>query len=133
MPHRCHRGPTQSSGAPKFAAASKTCSRNSTKLPADLSHPLKNESAISIHVIRLSLQRQRQNRREASASLSIDIPSGLAIVVTARRFCAVNARTPLDHVQIEFQDALFAEHQFRDGHERELGPFAKDRTLRPEK
>ena len=46
-------------------------------------------------------------------------------MIAAGRLRAINTRAPFDYIQIEFQDALFAENQFGDGNEGKLSAFAK--------
>ena len=46
----------------------------------------------------------------------------------AGRFCAVDAGTPFDHVEVKLKNAAFAEDEFGDRDEAELRAFAKERA-----
>jgi len=47
-------------------------------------------------------------------------------VVAAGGFGAVDAGTPLDHVEVELENALLAEDEFGDGDEGGFGAFAEE-------
>ena len=100
-------------------------------LPPHLPHPLQNQSAVPLHVLRPSLQRQRQNRRKPRPALPIDTPRRLVIPISTRRLRAINSRPPLHHIQIQFQYSLLPQHKFRHRHQRELRPFPQNRPPRP--
>ena len=85
-----------------------------------------------IHVIGPSFQGQRQNCRELRRLLPVDIPGRGSVVVATRRLRTINARAPLDHVEVEFQNAVLAEDQFGYRHKRELGTLAEERAARSE-
>src|ERR1700726_3595778 len=53
-------------------------------------------------------------------------------MVARPRLCAVNTGTPFDYVEINLQNALFAEDEFGHRHQRGLNPLAKERAARPE-
>jgi hypothetical protein len=95
------------------------------RLPSHFAHPLFDESTIVPHVIGPSLQGQRQNCGELGRLFPVDTSRRGSVVVAARRLRTINTRTPFDHVEIEFQNALLAEDQLGHRDKRELGALAK--------
>src|SRR5215831_5479481 len=69
--------------------------------PTHLRHSLQDQHAVAIHVIRAPLQRQGQNRGQSCRLLPANIPCRSLVVETARRLCAINARSPFHHVEVE--------------------------------
>ena len=98
------------------------------RLPTRLAHPLQDEFAVVIHVIGPPLQGPWQNCGESGGLFPVDIPGRGPVVVAARRLRAINARAPLDHVEVEFQNTPLAENQFGHRDQGELGTFAQDRA-----
>ena len=103
-----------------------------SRLPTHLAHPLKNERAVGIHALGPSLQGSGQNCREPCRLLPVDIAGRGSVVVTTRRLGTIDARTPLNHVEIDLQNAPLAEDKFGHRHQGELGTFAQDRAARSE-
>ena len=101
-------------------------------LPTHLAHPLQDELAVMIHVIGVSLQGQGQNCGESGRLFPVDIPGGGSVIITARRLRTINTRAPLDHVEVELQNAPLAEDQFGHRDKRELGPLTEDGAARAE-
>jgi hypothetical protein len=99
-----------------------------SQLPTHFAHPFEDDRTIAIHALGPSLQRSRQNRGQPSRLFPANIPGSGSVVVTARRICAINARAPFDHVEVEFQNAPLAENEFRHGHECGLRAFANERA-----
>src|SRR5208282_6365006 len=111
------------------AALVRCCSRS----PTYLAHPLKDACAVVIHALGPSLQGSRQNRGEPCRLFPADIPSRGSVVVTTRRLCTINTRTPFDHVEVDFQNAPLAEDEFGNRYQCELRTLAEDRAARSEK
>jgi hypothetical protein len=102
-------------------------------LPTGLAHAFQDEPAVVIHVIGMPLQWLRKNCGEPRRLLPADVPRRCSVVITAGCFRAINARAPLDLVEIEFQNALLAEYHFSHGDKGELCALAEDRAAGSEK
>src|SRR5580698_6613967 len=50
------------------------------------------------------------------------------VIVLGRSFSAVDAATPLDHIQIQLKNALLREHELRYRNYRELDAFSQKRA-----
>ena len=85
-----------------------------------------------IHAVGPSPQRQWENCSELGRLLSIDVTGRGSVVVATRRLRTINTGAPFDHVEIEFQNALLAEDQFRHRDKCQLGALAEDRAARSE-
>src|ERR1700756_1272092 len=116
-------------GSQNSCAALGCCSR----LPTHLAHPLKDEHAVVIHAFRPSLQRRRQNRGQPCRLFPTDITCRRSVVGTTCRLRPVNTRAPFDHVEVDLQNAPFAEDQFGYRYQCELRALAEDRAARSEK
>src|SRR5579863_7277030 len=113
-----------------YAASGKT--RGRSRLPTHLAHSLEDERAVVIHALGPPLQGSRQNRGEPGRLFPADIPGVGSIVVTARRLGSINTGTPFDHVEVDLQNAPFAEDEFGHRYERELHTLAEDGAARSE-
>src|SRR5690349_8937052 len=102
------------------------------RLPTHLVHPFEDNRAVFIHALGPSLQGSRQNCSEPSRLFPADIPGCGYIVITTRRVCAINTRTPFDHVEVYLQNAPFAEGEFGHRHQCGLCALAEDRAARSE-
>src|ERR1017187_275733 len=102
------------------------------RLPTHLGHPLKDNRAVVIHAVGSPLQGSRQNCSEACRLLPADIPGCGFVVVTARRLCTINTRAPFDHVEVDLQNALFAEDEFGHRYQCDFCTLAENRAARSE-
>ena len=95
-------------------------------------HPLKDDCAVAIHALGSSLQGSRQNCSQPRRLLPPDISGRGFVVITTGRVCAINTMTPFDHVEIQLQNAVFAEDEFGDRYQcGDLRALAEDRYLVP--
>ena len=99
--------------------------RGCSRLPTHLAHPLKDARAVIVHTLGPSLQGSRQNRGEPCRLFPVDIPGRDSVVVATRRLCAINARAPFDHVEVDLQNAPFAEDEFGHRYQCELRSLAE--------
>ena len=76
--------------------------------------------------MRWGRRRRGQDGGEARGLFAADAAGGGSVVGTADGLCAVDARAPLDEVEIELENALLAEDQLCDGDERGLRALAED-------
>jgi len=102
------------------------------RLPTHFAHPLEYDFAVVNHAIGPSLPGQRQNCGELGRLLPVDIPGRGSVVVFTRRFRAINARAPFDHIEVKLQNAPLAEDQFGHRDKRDFGSLAEDRAARSE-
>ena len=58
--------------------------------------------------------------------LAVQIAGGSLIVIARSCVCTVDAGTPLDDIEIEFENPSLAEDEFGNGDESELGAFAEN-------
>jgi len=98
------------------------------RLPADLGHAVEDEGAVVMHVIGAALQRQGQNGGELSGLLAVDAAGRGAVVEAAGGLRAVDAGAKFDDVEVELENAPFAEDQFGDRDEGDLRAFAEERA-----
>ena len=103
-----------------------------SRLPSQLAHTVKDDRAIAIHPLGPSLQGSRQDGRQPRRLLPADIPGCAFVVVTTRRLRAINTWAPLHHVEVDLENAPFAEDEFGDRYQRDLCAFAEDRAARSE-
>src|SRR5258708_5115790 len=104
------------------------CPCTSGCLPTHLVHPLKDNRAVVIHTLGSSFQRSRKNCSEPCRLLPADIPGCGFVVVTTCRLCTINTRAPFDHVELDLQNALFAEDKFGHRYQCDLCALAEDRA-----
>ena len=81
------------------------------KLPTHLAHPPEDNRAVAVHALGSSLQGSRQNCSEPCRLFQANIPGCGSIVVRTRRLGSVNTGAPFDHVEVNLQNAPFAEDQ----------------------
>ena len=67
-----------------------------------------------------------------AACCRVDIPGCGFVVVTTCRLCTINTRAPFDHVEVDLQNALFAEDEFGHRYQCDLCALAEDRAARSE-
>src|SRR5579864_9039065 len=103
------------------------------ELPVHFAHALKDERAVVVHALGPPLQRSRQNRSQPCRLFPADAAGRGSVVVTTGRFRTINTRTPLDHVEVDLQNAPLPEEKFGHGHQREFRSLAQDRPARSEK
>ena len=104
------------------------CGPPATQLPTHLIHPLKDDPAVVIHALGPPLQGSRQNRGEPCRLLPADIPGCCSVVVTTGRLRAINTRSPFDHIEVNLENALFAEDEFGHRYQCDLCALAEDRA-----
>src|SRR5580692_10047964 len=102
------------------------------RLPSHLAHPPKDNRAVVIHALGSSPQGSWQNCGEPCRLLPADIPGCGFVVVTTRRLCTINTRAPFDHVEVDLQNAVFAQDEFGHRHQCGLYALAEDRAARSE-
>ena len=100
--------------------------------PAIVRYSLKDNRAVVIHALGSSLQRGRQNCSEPRRLLPAGIPGSGLVVITTRRLFTINTRAPFDHVEVDLQNALFAEDEFGHRYQCGLCALAEDRAARSE-
>jgi hypothetical protein len=79
-----------------------------------------------IHALGPPLERSRQDGGEARGLFAAETAWHGSVIGAAGRLCAVYPRTPFDHVEVEFQNALLAENEFSHRHECKFRPLAED-------
>src|SRR5215469_2196905 len=106
--------------------------RRRLRLPSQLAHAVKDDRAVAIHALGPSLQGSRQDCREARRLLPADISGCSFVIVATRRLSTINTRAPFHYVEVDFQNAPFAEDEFGDRHEGHLCALAEEGTVRSE-
>ena len=101
-------------------------------LPAHLAHAIQDYGAVAVHALGTPPKRGRKDCCQPRCVFAVDVAGWDSIVITARRFGAVDAGPPFDHVEIELENAALAEDNFGHRYECELGTFAKDGAVRSE-
>jgi len=101
--------------------------------PARLPHSIQDDRTIAGHALGFSLQGSGQNGSEFCRLFPADIPRRDPEIRVTRRVGAINPWPPLDHVQVQLENATFSEDQFGDRHQREFRSFAQNRAAGPEK
>src|ERR1041385_1375922 len=79
-------------------------------LPTQLAHPILNDCAVLIHPLRLAPSGRRQDGRQARCLFAAERRRRGMIVILGRSFGAEDARTPLDDVEIQLQQAISSEN-----------------------
>ena len=102
------------------------CAPGVRRLPAHLAHAPEDDGAVAIHAVWLSPEGGRQDGGKPSRLFSADAACRGPVVVAAGRICAIDARAPLDYIEVKLENALLAEDQFGDGDQGELRSLAED-------
>jgi len=97
-------------------------------LPAHLAHAFLDSFAVVIHAIGAALERQGKDSSEACGLIAVESASGCAVVEAGGGLGTINAGAPFDNIEIELQDALFAENEFGHRDECELRALAEERA-----
>src|SRR6185437_5585729 len=106
--------------------------RYGSRLPVHLLHSSEDDRAVAIHALRPSPPGSRENGGEPCRLFAVDIPGRGFVIVTARRVCAINARTPFNDIEIELKDPLLAKDEFGHRHQGRLRTLAKEGAARSE-
>src|SRR6185437_9793617 len=106
--------------------------RYGSRLPVHLLHSSEDDRAVAIHAFGPSLPGSRENGGEPCRLSAADIPGGGFVIVTTRRLCAIDTRTPFNDIEVELEDPLLAEDEFGHRHQGGLRTLAKEGSARSE-
>ena len=97
-----------------------------SRSPVHLAHAFEDQVAVVVHVVGAAFEGGWKDGGEFGGLAAVEVVGGGVEVVAAGGFGAVDAGTPLDDVEVELEDALFAEDELGDGDEGELGALAEE-------
>ena len=98
-----------------------------------MAHAFEDEFGIAVHALGAATEGLGKNGGEAGGLLAVESAGGGMVVVTRGSFGAIDARAPLDDVEIKLENAALAKNEFGDGDEGELSDLANKGAAGSEK
>lgn len=100
--------------------------RSNARLPAHLPHAAEDDGAVAVHALGAALEGSGENGGKAGRLLAVDGAGRSFVVKAACGVGPVDARAPLDQVEIQLEYAALAQNQFGDRDQGGLSGFAED-------